>query len=649
MVHLMVGILFVALLAAGYALSKEDFSAMETEGFGQTLLSSMHNHVRAIAGFPTDLVLSTSAAPSTEPVGWLYMSLYQDAMCPSEEKSQFISGMATNTCLTNAFNFDNSTSNVTSLSYYYSCDSGGLMHYSTFLGLDCNPEWILESNSTELGCYTYALNDSMVSVNYNCTASSAVSFAAPYILNENFPAAGCNTAYEYQGILNNICLPVPDFGNASANFSYPYLYLHLDARCEGETDIRFAINDNEQCTYKGPRDTDDFFDSLDQPYFPYYTITMDDMVNACELTALSYLLEHCMHFVYLIHCLAAYVNTPTSAPTRAPTLSNTPMPSQPLSTGQKLVYSVSQVLSGMDTATYNADYDLSNEVLAETVAACMSGVSSSNVVVDSIADASSTSSSVKRSSSRRQLRSVEIASSGVLSTYTVTIPNTAAVGYTSADQAYAATTASLNASLASGAFTSTMQSTAFSMGATAMESASSDSATASAPTVLPVDSGSSSSNDSLSGGAIAGIVIASLVVVGILCGIAYYCLVFVPATSTMASAAAADGPAPSAPSAPRGEENGVELGEIVPVVVVAMPVPVPADDAVKAPPAFAPLDAVPPTPAAAPAEDEADDHVINPMVAPTAGSHHAESAAPAHDAPAEDGAAESKEEDSETK
>lgn len=174
-------------------------------------------------------------------------------------------------------------------------------------------------------------------------------------------------------------------------------------------------------------------------------------------------------------------------------------------------YTVDQILQGIDATTYNQDLDVNNQIVASTVATYMRGVDASNVNVYSVAAVSSSSNFKKGS----------LASSTQIS-YSVYIPNTASVGYSSATQAYNATTSSLQASLSTDYFTTTLQQTAFSMGSTSMESVSSNTASPSDPVIAPVSG--DDDDDGLSDGAIAGIVIGVIAFVAIVSGAVYWYL-----------------------------------------------------------------------------------------------------------------------------
>jgi hypothetical protein len=176
-----------------------------------------------------------------------------------------------------------------------------------------------------------------------------------------------------------------------------------------------------------------------------------------------------------------------------------------------LSFSVTQILNGISAATFNSNFEMNSIAVAKTVASSVQGVETENVAVQHAVD-----------TSRRLLRASLTVSASCQIAYSITIPSTASAGYINAAQAYSSVVSSLNSSIASGAFDATLHSTAASVGATNLETAQAGSASYSAYEAITLSTSSSGSNSALSGGAVAGIVIAVLVATGFLIVASWY-------------------------------------------------------------------------------------------------------------------------------
>lgn len=275
---------------------------------------------------------------------------------------------------------------------------------------------------------------------------------------------------------------------------YPNVLVYFGSTCQGFAVYTLEIPNPGQCL---PAD-----DSI-----PYYADVDDGLAMPYEEFTLA--------------STVAYVFPepspfPSPAPTRTPTVVNTARPTAPLSTAQSVQYSVLQVLDQVDVDTYTADLSLNNEVLAEAVASCMDGVTSDEISVTAVSAATNAAIFSRRLQSN---------STSTLVNYTVSIPNTAVAGYSSGAEAYNATTADLENALQTGVFTTTLQDCAFSLGASALETASSTTATTSSAEVGPAeDDDSGGDSDSQAGirpGAVAAVSVAVLCSVAMIATGAY--------------------------------------------------------------------------------------------------------------------------------
>eukprot|EP01039_Chlorochromonas_danica_P001622 gene1619-1771_t len=178
---------------------------------------------------------------------------------------------------------------------------------------------------------------------------------------------------------------------------------------------------------------------------------------------------------------------PTEAPsTRAPsfrpttykpTLSPTSFPSYSKSVDDKLVYSVKQELKGINYLQYYTNQTLHNNVFIQAVVSTMRGVSANGVTVSSLAPAVSIG---------RATIAIQVATNMLIG-YTVTIPHTAAVGYSSGEVAYNQTSQQLLEAVKNGNFTATLQAIAADKQATYMMNATSTAASTSSPQVTSND------------------------------------------------------------------------------------------------------------------------------------------------------------------
>lgn len=338
-----------------------------------------------------------------------------------------------------------------------------------------------------------------------------------------FEDAACSNTMQYAGALNGACLTVSVDGmDFSLLVAYPSLNVYFGSSCTSAPVYVLDIPNTGMCVETvppappgpGPQPVPvPIPDIPTLPELPYSMVTLGSSVTASPTES----------------------GIPSVAPTRMPTASDTTMPTQPLSTGQSLTYYVSQALDGVDSGTYYAELDLNNQAVSASVAASMSGVDSSNVAVKTVSSTSSASTS-----------SFALATAETWLNYSVTIPNTATAGYSSASQAYNATTAALLTDLSSGVFTSTLRSTAFSLGASSLTNASSTSAVPAEPMVGPVDGtdGGDDDDEGLGPGAIAGVVIGAIALLAIIAA-ACYCFCKSPSQEEIVTVTATVAPPPA--------------------------------------------------------------------------------------------------------
>lgn len=151
------------------------------------------------------------------------------------------------------------------------------------------------------------------------------------------------------------------------------------------------------------------------------------------------------------------------------------------------------MINGIDAATYNSDVSLYSGTLAKSIAMCMDGMLSSNVVDLTVQDVTTSRVPQLRSFSEHDAA----LTSAISTTYTVV---TSESSFT-----YDELSSELKSSVAAGDFDTYLHENAAASGATGFSSATSTSVT-----TTNLQSGSSD-NGGLSGGAIAGIVIACVV------------------------------------------------------------------------------------------------------------------------------------------
>lgn len=328
--------------------------------------------------------------------------------------------------------------------------------------------------------------------------------------------SSCSYIYTFDGQANNQCIVMTD--NDSVYYAYPTAYFYRNtSTCSGNATEAYPLDSDAGVC-------------LENEY-----VSDDDSFNG------YYTLLNCTSSV------TAVLFVPTFAPTRKPTASDTSMPTYDSSYARSLTYNVTQLLDNIDSATYNADWTLNNEVLVDTVVQYMKGVDDANVIVLSAVDPVANLTLL-----RRRLQ----ANSSTSVTYTVNIPNTATAGYSSGYQAYNATVTTLTMSLTMGYFTPTLQDTAFALGASNMQSATSNSASASVPVIYDLgdDDFDIDIDLDLDDGAIAGIVIGVVVAVAIIVVLLYYCVFRRKDPEAQALTKAT--PAASAPAKPVLELSG---------------------------------------------------------------------------------------------
>lgn len=168
------------------------------------------------------------------------------------------------------------------------------------------------------------------------------------------------------------------------------------------------------------------------------------------------------------------------------------------------------MINGIDLATFNSAYDTYAAALKLSIAACMSNVAESNIV--NLVVTAPANSKV-----RGQVASLA-ASSSISTSYQVSVHDPS--------QTYSSLSSQLSNAVSGGTFTVLLQSYGTSTGATGFQQASSDSVSTS-----DLVGSSGNDDDSLSGGAIAGIVIGVLVGVLLLAGIIYYFALSKPAAA----------------------------------------------------------------------------------------------------------------------
>lgn len=172
-----------------------------------------------------------------------------------------------------------------------------------------------------------------------------------------------------------------------------------------------------------------------------------------------------------------------------------------------------QIIDGISYATYQQDSDTYNAILEETIADCMTGINPQDITNFVVSSFSSSS----LSASSRRLRSFFSIETTVTATNNNAIQTSYVVQSSDSSLTYASVSAQLTSAIDNGVFNDILNSNAQTAGATALEGC-----TSSVVTTVPIDNNTSSSSTTLSGGAIAGIVIGIVVGLGVLFAIGYY-------------------------------------------------------------------------------------------------------------------------------
>jgi len=202
-----------------------------------------------------------------------------------------------------------------------------------------------------------------------------------------------------------------------------------------------------------------------------------------------------------------YTPQPSSVPTQAPGASLSPSMMPSLSSPTTVSFQVSQALYGITYDTYQADADSYESVLIDSIAECMTGVTSDNI------DSFGVSAGSRRLFSFFQEETS--VGSYVLMSYTVTVDSS---------YDYEGLSNELESNIASGKFDSYLSNNAQGAGTTALITCYSTTASSTQTQTNSVndDTSSSSSSGGLSDGGIAGVVIAVLLVVVVVGVAAYY-------------------------------------------------------------------------------------------------------------------------------
>ena len=199
------------------------------------------------------------------------------------------------------------------------------------------------------------------------------------------------------------------------------------------------------------------------------------------------------------------------------------MPSKSPSTAY---FKASQPVNGISLSEWNSNI-LTTTAFQDAVAATMTGVTTSDIVVTALTSiqSQSTTSSVKAMASSSQSASVAV-------NYTVTF-DYEILGFSSPMTAYSSLTSQLTVAVQKGNFTSYLQTYGNILGCTYLSSASSNTVSESqivivvpsslnSPTSSPIGIQSTGSSATLSSGAVAGVVIVLILALGSIGGVAYY-------------------------------------------------------------------------------------------------------------------------------
>lgn len=161
-------------------------------------------------------------------------------------------------------------------------------------------------------------------------------------------------------------------------------------------------------------------------------------------------------------------------------------------------FTTTQILSGISLTDYMANLAANNDAMIYSIAASMTGVQTSQIILTDIIE----STQLSNANNRRVLADGDATSV----VYTVTY-DYSSMGYATADAAYTALSTSLNTAITNGGFTTTLQNYATANNVQDMMTVTSNTATISpavsvtsmsptfAPTLAPQDSNSNNNND----------------------------------------------------------------------------------------------------------------------------------------------------------
>ena len=333
-----------------------------------------------IFGQPTmsPVTKSPVAMPTVSPTlspGWVTISVSDGIDCSTPTS---VTGILSGQCIQV---YENGT--VVGSTIVICSDNG--VRWTTQQYSDPNCQVVL-SNISSPSLFTGCSKNGDSSVNVACSATTAIPLPSnpngyTTMINYNDPEPNsCEELTSFTSFVDNYCVNVNNTN--SFEFDYPNLLFYSKIDCSG---FPIPIPLPMAC----------FTDSSILPssslrqvgtssHFAVASKIYASLGSTVSLSSSS-LQNITIPLSGLNHQFYKSGSVPSLPPTPVPsTATPTVMPTE----NQQVVIPVIQVLNGISESEYNANYDENNEVFSATVAASINGITSSDVIVNSVSTAS---------------------------------------------------------------------------------------------------------------------------------------------------------------------------------------------------------------------------------------------------------------------